>query len=321
MKLSGIHLVAINLVLIAALLLLISTALAEDVYEWTDENGNIHFSDSPNDIPPKYQDQFKTRKFREDKSQKKSKSSTDNANPEKPASAGQGQEQKLNRYEIPFEGYEGTAKRIIISVTFNDSVKASMLLDTGATGMLISPSLAEKLGVFDKSQGKLMIITGGIGGEAPGIRTIIDRAEVGGAKTQFIPTTVTAPISNSFEGLIGMDFMSNYNINIDYEKKVVVLNEIFPDPDSPGGHDENWWRNTFKEFSAYHTQCKERLEKIDQEIHKLQSIAPIDFTLNKDVMLVRAFAEYQSMHADKLLDQLERYAAQNSVPMPWRREE
>ena len=59
MKLSNSSIVVINL-LIAALLSLLPMAFAGDVYEWTDENGTVHFSDSPNDIPPKYQDQFKT---------------------------------------------------------------------------------------------------------------------------------------------------------------------------------------------------------------------------------------------------------------------
>ena len=51
---------------------------------------------------------------------------------------GQEKKQQRSRYEIPFEAYEGAAKRIIISVTFNDSVTAPMMLDTGAPGMLIS---------------------------------------------------------------------------------------------------------------------------------------------------------------------------------------
>ncbi len=58
----------------------------------------------------------------------------------------QGETPKLSPYVIPFIAYEGTARRIIISVTFNDSVTAPMVLDTGATGMLISSKLAKNLG-------------------------------------------------------------------------------------------------------------------------------------------------------------------------------
>lgn len=128
--------------------------------------------------------------------------------------------------------------------------------------MLILPQLAKKLGIFNEDQGKLFVMTGGIGGLAPAIRTIIDRVEAGGAKDHFIPTTVTRSISKSFEGLIAMDFMSNYSINNDYKRRVVVFEETPPNPDSPGGHDEEWWRTNFHEFGLLRTAWKKYLETL-----------------------------------------------------------
>ena len=177
---------------------------------------------------------------------------------------GQGEKQKLNRYVIPFEAYEGASKRIIISVTFNDSVTAPMLIDTGAPGMLISPKLAEKLGVFRTDEGTLWVRAGGVGGSVPAIRTIIDKVQVGGASDRFIPTTVTPSISGSFEGLIGLDFMSKYSMKIEYGKRVVVFEEIPPDPNSKGGHDEEWWRSTFREFNKHHDEWRKYGEDVDK---------------------------------------------------------
>lgn len=301
-----------------ALFFLSSPAFTEDVYEWTDENGTVHFSDSPNDIPPKYQDQFKTRKFNEGKSQKKPKSATSNIISEEPVPNAKKEDQRINRYEIPFKGYEGSGKRIIISVTFNDSVTAPMLLDTGATGMLITPQLAEKLGVFEQDQARLLDEVNGVGsGSAPAIRTIIQKVEVGGAKDRFIPTAVLSrSLSKSFEGLIGMDFMSNYSISIDNKKKVVVLEEMPPDPDFPGGHDEEWWRTNFQQFGSARRAWKEYLEELDDEIRN----SSVNLNISYDVKMLHTFAEYQYREADKLFDKLNEYARQYAVPMHWRRE-
>jgi len=237
--------------------------------------------------------------------------------PEDRASGIQEEKQKLDRYEVPYEAYEGRAKRIIISVTFNDSVTAPMALDTGSPGMLISPRLAEKLGIFNEDEGKLLITAGGIGGSAPAIRTIIDRVEVGGARDRFIPTTVIPSISSSFEGLIGMDFMSNYSISIDTKRKVLVFEELPPMPDSLGGHDEEWWRTNFQEFGSLRTAWKKYRDDLDKKI----SDAPMNFgPITNNLKRLREFSEQQYKDADKLFDKLTQYARQYAVPMHWRRE-
>ena len=225
---------------------------------------------------------------------------------------GQGEKQKLSRYEIPFEAYEGASKRIIISVKFNDSVTAPMLFDTGAPGMLISPKLAEKLGVYRTDEGTLLTKAGGIGGEVLAIRTIIDKVQVGGANDRFIPTTVTRSISGSFEGLIGLDFMAKYSMKIEHGKRVVVLEEIPPDPNSPGGHDEQWWRSTFREFNYYRDYFQKYREAIDKRIFDTPFGSEGQFGGLKKAV------EWQYTQADKLLGRLEYYAGENGVPREWR---
>ncbi|MDH4028965.1 MAG: retroviral-like aspartic protease family protein, partial [Nitrospirota bacterium] len=84
----------------------------------------------------------------------------------------------LKKYVIPFSG---GGRRIIIPVTFNRRVTASMLLDTGAPGMYISKELAGKLGLLDSSENNLWTMIGGIGGATPAIFTIIDSIQVGAA--------------------------------------------------------------------------------------------------------------------------------------------
>jgi hypothetical protein len=63
-----------------------------------------------------------------------------------------------------------------------------------------------------------MTYSAGIGGETPSILTIVDSVQVGRAEDNFIPTEIVASLTDSFDGLIGMDFMANYTIRIDATK-------------------------------------------------------------------------------------------------------
>ena len=211
-----------------------------------------------------------------------------------------GEKPKLSSYEVPFEAYEGTAQRVIVSVTFNDSVTVPMVIDTGAPGLVISAPLAKKLGIFGRDDGMVLTITGGIGGQAPAIRTFVDKVQVGGATDTLIPATVVPAMSRSWEGLIGMDFMSKYSFNIDPVKQVVVFQELSPDPHAPGGRNERWWRGLFKEF------------------HSLRAAWNNYASQGRLNSQTREFASRQVGEVDKLLSKLDRHASQNSVPQTWR---
>jgi len=291
-------------------LIFCSDSISGDFYKWIDENGTIHFSDSPGAIPPQYREKTLKDSFEENEEKNQNEEEKPPENPssfENLNSAGDPQ-----TFEIPYDPYEGMARRIIIPVTFNQSVTAPMALDTGAPGLIISPELAEALGLMDEEATKLIVNAGGIGGSVPAIRTIIDTVEVGGAKDHFIPTTVVSSISGSFEGLVGMDFMSNYSIRIDPRKHVLVFEEVPHDPNSPGGHDEVWWRTNFTTFGAFRDAWKEYKEKIDREVSN--SLAVLDITKK-----IKAFAGDQFKAADHLYDKLNRYAIQHAVPMSWRK--
>jgi hypothetical protein len=299
--------------LIAAALVVFFCALghSEEFYRWTDENGDIHFSDSIGNVPERYRNQIESDRFENDTSpppkmhQKVRPLETAPADEEATG-------KKPKRYEVPYTPYEGSSKRVIVSVVFNKKVTAPMAIDTGAPETLISTSLAERLGLFDADQGRLIIGVGGVGGTAPAIRSIIDTLQVGGAKGDFIPTTITAPISKSFDGLLGLDFVSNYAVTIDSRRKVVVFEELPSDPNHPGGHDREWWNALFKEFTASRAKWGAFSEALDKEIRDSM------ISVGNEDKEWKAFADFQYREAGKLLDKLDRYARENAVPMSWR---
>jgi aspartyl protease/uncharacterized protein DUF4124 len=300
--------------LIAAVLLfsLCSPGYSADYYKWIDEDGNLNFSDSFQNVPEKYRNQIEKRGFI-DNAPSAAEPPVKAHQKKLPLEYEKSNEKPFKRFEVPYKPYEGSSKRIIISAVFNGSVTAPLAIDTGAPGTMISFKLAEKLGIFDKDQGRLFIKTAGIGGTAPAIRSIIDNIYVGGAKSEFVPIIVIDSISDSFDGLLGLDFVSDYSVTIDSKRNVVVFEELPSDPNHPGGHDKEWWTNHFREFADSRAKWKAYSEDLEKKIHdSMRSVG------NEDVSR-KAFAEFQYKEADKLFDKLNGYASEHSVPMEWRR--
>ncbi len=306
----------INCLILSTLLFLAPTSFAGKLYKWVDKEGNLHFTDSPASIPSEYKDQVDIGEF--DEPEKRTADDTPakrTITPKKSGSVTNKEETAYERHEIPFIAYEGMAKRIIVPVTINNEVTTNMALDTGAPGMIITPRLAEKLGLFEGGEGMVMIMAGGIGGRAPAVRTIIDSVQIGGARDKFKPTTVVPLETKAFDGLIGMDFMSGYSINIEPKRRVVVFTEMPSDPNSPGGHNEEWWRTKFREFSSVRSEWnryKENLEEI------IRGSAYSDNSEMENIKKALEFAEYQQEEADKLYFKLNSYATDHAVSMSWR---
>ncbi|MCS6293573.1 MAG: aspartyl protease family protein [Nitrospira sp.] len=289
---------------VLALVLSPCSMFAGDLVQWTDEKGMIHFSDSLDNVPEKFRSQTKQEKFKEEKRPERTHAKVDCSGSEGRVLQSMletwGKKPALAIHEVPFQAYEGTARRVIVPVTFNGFVTVPMAIDTGAPGLIISPKVAKTLGLATNEDGKVLSVTGGIGGRVFAVRTFIDKVQVGGATDSFIPATVAPSISTSFEGLIGMDFMSKYSFKIDPTKQVVVFEELAANSDWPGGHDERWWRSLFKEFHAL---------RDDWDRATYQRNANRQF---------KEFAGRQVKEADKLLCKLERHANDHFVPQDWR---
>ncbi len=143
--------------------------------------------------------------------------------------------------------------------------------------------------------------------------SIVDTIQVGEAKIFFVPVTIVKHLSDAFEGLLGMDFVTNYSVVIDPKRKVVVFEELASNAEHPGGHDQEWWSTLFREFTAARAEWKNYSEELDKQIRA--SLISSQTAAKEE----KEFADYQYREAEKLLDKLERYASQNAVPMHWRK--
>jgi predicted aspartyl protease len=280
-----------------------SLSFGMQLYRWTDEEGTVHMTEDPSTIPPQFRNQTQKKHLTP-------ATESDPAMPAQPYSAAINTAKPsdgLKRFDIPFQGFEGTARRIIIPVTFNESITANLLVDTGAPGLMISPQLAEKLGLADEKETNLKITAGGIGGSVPALLAVVDSVRIGEATSEFLPATITPIPSEAFEGLVGMDFLANYRISIDNVRNVLTFEEMTTRQDRPGGHDEHWWRSNFRIIEHQKAELRRYLTSLQNTN-----------TPSNETETMKQLAKSQYDAAEKLQSRLERYASDNAVPSDWR---
>jgi predicted aspartyl protease len=97
----------------------------------------------------------------------------------------------------------------VIAVTFNGSQTYEMIVDTGASGTLITPAMATALGI--QPVGETIVDTASAQGVSFALG-YVDSIAVGGAVAQNVLVAMGGPELTL--GLLGHDFFGNYDIII-----------------------------------------------------------------------------------------------------------
>jgi predicted aspartyl protease len=177
------------------LILLLSpqTALA-DLFQYTDQSGTVVIVDDESKIPRKYRKQIKTTK------------------------AETGSISRTTSVKI-------RNNQVLVPVRFSyrdRTVDAWLLLDTGATGTVISTKVANSLGIKPAStESRLSQVADGRVVQA--FRTRVDYINVG-PKTKYNAEIAIIPSSGpdmGFDGLLGMNFLSDYPYHLDMNTEVI----------------------------------------------------------------------------------------------------
>jgi len=309
-------------VLLINLTVFFSIASAANFYKWTDEYGGVHFSDSIQNIPPQYRDQFQTGRFEPTIQKKSDKIEKDYIKAESPSvkaaeetSDDDGAEPALKEYKVSYDAFEGATRRIIIKVRINDSITVPMALDTGSPDMLIFSDLADRLDLLENNEAKVLFQAGGIGGTVPAVRTIIDNIQIGEMKQEVVPAKIIDGVTDAFDGLIGMDFIVNYSVQIDSKNNMLVFKELPEEKNRPGGRDEHWWRSQYEELTALRDEWEAYWDYLDE-----MNLSPVNRRMNEEKLeRLKEIVEKQVEGTKKLLNKLNAYARKNYVPMHGRK--
>ena len=196
------------LFLVAVLLVLWQSGRADaQIYRWVDDNGVPHFTDGIDSVPDRYRARAVPLGLK----------NAPAPGPGGPSATGA----KSASGEATVRFVPG--KPIMVDVKINGNAEAQLMLDTGADRTLISPRALQAAGVRIAGPTTTGQIVGATGSEQVQF-VLVDSLEVGEARVGRMPVgAYNLPTTEVGDGLLGRDFLDQFNVNIDAAKGVVTL--------------------------------------------------------------------------------------------------
>jgi len=191
--------------LLVAILLVLRWPAAVDaqIYRWVDENGVPHFADGIESVPGPYRSKAVPLGMK---------------NAPAPPPAPPGAKPASNETSIRFI----PGQRILVDVRINGNAEAKLLLDTGSDKTLISPRALVAAGVRLTGPTTTAQVSGATG-SAPMQFVFVDSLEVGEARVGRMSVGAQDMPVTGGEGVLGRDFLDQFNVSIDSGKGVVTL--------------------------------------------------------------------------------------------------
>jgi Aspartyl protease/Domain of unknown function (DUF4124) len=200
---------------IGVLLSVAPRAASAQIYRWTDERGEVRYSQGIHSVPPRFRGSAVMM----------APASPPPAAAPAPASPGAPEPAAAD----PATAATGAARipfvpgqPIMVTARINGGGTTQLLLDTGAQGTVISPTALAALGISYRNAVRGSIK--GVTGDANVLAVRVESIEVEGAR--FGPLMVVshdAGLGSGRDGLLGRDFLDNFVVTIDSSARVVTL--------------------------------------------------------------------------------------------------
>jgi hypothetical protein len=183
-----------------------SAAFAQ-VYRWVDDQGNAHYAERIDNVPQRYRGVAVPLGMR----------NTPAGVPPTTSAATPG---SVTPTEIRFV----PGRHIVVDARVNGGPSIKLILDTGAAGTLISPRALAASGV-SLTRGIRVGRSRGIAkdAEVEVTQVPIDSLEVAGVRVGRMVVSSYDMDMPDVEGLLGQDFLGNFNVTIDSNQGVVKL--------------------------------------------------------------------------------------------------
>ncbi|HSK31674.1 MAG TPA: TIGR02281 family clan AA aspartic protease [Candidatus Limnocylindria bacterium] len=190
--------------IVSLLLLLRLPAIGAEYYRWVDENGVLHITDNLHNVPPKQ---------RGNAGRIQNQEPPRRAEPEKKPAPG--------KASIPIEKL---GQVVVIQATLNNKQSAKFIVDTGASYTMISSALARDLSIDTTGQNQKTMPFQTANGLIQAPLTNLDSIAVGGIEIKNLTAAVHDAVPDAqIAGLLGLNFLSNFKMDIDTQKGFLHL--------------------------------------------------------------------------------------------------
>jgi clan AA aspartic protease (TIGR02281 family) len=254
------------------------------IYKWKDESGKTHFTDNLSKIPPKYRKKggLETMKGLV-------------AEPSKPVVLKH--PKKKSTTHVIQANLEGG--HYVVKVLLNGSVPAELIVDTGATMVVLSERIGKRLGIHhNNSLPKISLSTAGGKMESP--LFVLDSLRLGDAEVFNLEAT-TNPHMGEMDGLLGMAFLGEFKVEMDRQSSIMILKPLGnPDDELWDGRNGTWWKKKYKTYAG-------TLRNLNQASYQLRG------DLQKSMKIKKLTSHYEKLHKA-----LESRADQVNLPEEYR---
>jgi predicted aspartyl protease len=221
-----------------------------EMYKWVDEKGVVHFTDDLSNIPEKYREDAETRKPAKEvlPSEVKDESISSPPSEAPKRSDSEGAEVDLLR----------KGEIWITEVLLNERVRKYLVVDSGASFMLISPKIAKELDITVNQNTPLIPMTT-VSGYILVPLVTLKSVRVGKAEAENIEAVIYT-LPSGGDGLLGNSFLNKYRVILDSIQGKMTLASMQgePSPDRPGGYGRDFWVSQFR----FYRRFLERLRKL-----------------------------------------------------------
>ena len=279
---------------IVILIVFVSPGYGE-MYKWVDEKGTLHFADDLSKVPEKYRPDVEMLKAPKETPSPEIKEKTKEPQislPTPTTSAPNGVEVDLfRRHEL-----------WLAEVILDERVKRILVIDSGASFILINQQTAKELGLtIDENT---PFISGNtVSGVILTPLVTLKSVKVGNAAVENVETVVYSMPSGQ-DGLLGNSFLNKFRVVLDAINSKMILYPMkgIPSPDRPGGYSRDYWVGQFRFYNRNLAELKKLKAKYESQGARSEA--------NRVNNAIRYF--------ENQLSDLERRASFAGVPRNWR---
>ncbi|MBN1871781.1 MAG: clan AA aspartic protease [Candidatus Omnitrophica bacterium] len=130
-------------------------------------------------------------------------------------------------FEKDVTSYTASGNQIIVDAVVNGSTQVRLVVDTGASIVLLTAEVADSLGInMAPGLGEIKIIMAD-GTEAIATPILLDSVKVGKAEVKGVQAALIDRESiGGVDGLLGMSFLNNFIIQVDNNSKKLILERV-----------------------------------------------------------------------------------------------
>ena len=219
--------------------LLAPCSATAEFYSYEDKKGTVHFVDDVSRIPKQYRNKKQVRKDKYDDLPADERALLLERDREKLAADRRREAERQEQSRQQREAEERKAARelranalktkvvisglqVFVPVTMRNGsaqTSAMLLLDTGATSSVITPEVAERLGIQESQNVKVGVVGGKV---LNARRVVLGQMEVGPVRRSNQAAVIVRQRSGQFgDGLLGMSFLAGLKYTIDFQAQTI----------------------------------------------------------------------------------------------------